>query len=325
MSSLLVATGELGSPETASKRTADTGVLLFEFAFNKPSSERSMQAIARMNYLHSRYQNAGKISNEDMLYTLSVFALEPVRWINKYEWRSFTDFERCAVGTYWKSMGDAMDISYDALPSHKSGWQDGLHWLEEIKVWSEKYEAEHMIPAESNYRLANAHLDVLFLNIPERFNRVGKDLASVFLGERIRKAMMLPKPPSYFVSLVDGFFLLRKYLLRYFFLPRPDFLRKDYLPGEPDNETGRYSAKAYLSHPWYVKPTFKRRWGLRAWITRLLGRKLPGDDGNRYAPEGYKILEVGPDFQKHKGAKEMQVDRDRMVASGRGGCPFGFS
>ena len=38
VSSLLVTTGELSAPETASKRTADTGVLLLEFCLNKPST-----------------------------------------------------------------------------------------------------------------------------------------------------------------------------------------------------------------------------------------------------------------------------------------------
>ena len=85
VSSLLVATGELSRCETASKRIADTGVLILEFCMNPPSSERSKQAVARMNHLHPRYLKAGKISNDDMLYTLSLFALEPVRWVNRYE------------------------------------------------------------------------------------------------------------------------------------------------------------------------------------------------------------------------------------------------
>jgi hypothetical protein len=52
-----------------------------------------------MNYIHSQYQKAGKISNEDMLYTLSVFITEPIRWINDYEWRPMTDMEVCATST----------------------------------------------------------------------------------------------------------------------------------------------------------------------------------------------------------------------------------
>ncbi|CAF9921188.1 MAG: hypothetical protein HETSPECPRED_004458 [Heterodermia speciosa] len=121
ISSLLVSTGQLKSRETASKRAADTGVLLLEFGLNKPTSERAIEAVARMNYLHSRYQKAGKISNDDLLYTLGIFALEPSRWINRYEWRCMTDVEMCACGTYWKNMGDAMEISYSKLRSSANG------------------------------------------------------------------------------------------------------------------------------------------------------------------------------------------------------------
>lgn len=52
-----------------------------------------------------------------MLYTLSLFVTEPIRFIDAYEWRSLTELEKCALGTYWKSVGDAMGISYEPLPS----------------------------------------------------------------------------------------------------------------------------------------------------------------------------------------------------------------
>lgn len=317
-----MATGELASSETASRRTADTGVLILEFALNKPSSERAIKAIARMNYLHARYKKAGKISNVDMLYTLSVFALEPVRWVNKYEWRCLTDMEVCASGTYWKAMGDAMEISFEELPSHGTGWKDGLHWLEEVKEWSLEYEERHMLPAQTNHDLADKHLNLIFLNVPKRLNVVGKKVVSVLVGERLQKAMMLPEASPAYFYVINGALAIRKLFLRYLALPRPEFLRKDYISAEPDKTTGRYSSKEYLSHPWYVRPTFKRRWGSRAWITRLLGRKLPGDDGNKYNPEGYKILELGPASQKGKGLMEMEATEVRLQRSEHGGCPF---
>jgi uncharacterized membrane protein len=46
-------------------------------------------ALARMNYLHSLFD----ISNDDKLYTLSVFTSTPKLWVEKYEWRNFTDLE----------------------------------------------------------------------------------------------------------------------------------------------------------------------------------------------------------------------------------------
>ena len=189
MSSLLVATGQLSDIETASKRVADTGVLLLEFALNEPTSQRATQAIVRMNYLHARYRKAGKITNDDLLYTLSLFALEPARWIEKYEWRSLTELELCACGTYWKSMGDAMEIAYTRLPSSAEGWKDGLHWLKEVEEWSVQYEETYMVPATTNKQLADSHFEILSFNVPARFHGPCKKIMSVVLGARLRKAM----------------------------------------------------------------------------------------------------------------------------------------
>ena len=82
-------------------------------------------------------------------------------------------------------------------------------------------------------------------------------------------------------------------------------MRKRYIPLTPDNSTGRYNSVEYLSFPWYVKPTAWRRWGPRSWITRLLGRKLPGDDNDGYLPEGWTFSELGPLALKNKGVEEM--------------------
>ena len=196
VSSLLVATGELATQETTSKRVADTGVLLLEFALNKPTSERTVAAIARMNYLHGLYRKSGKIKDSDMLYTLSVFALEPRRWVNTFEWRKMTEVEICACGTYWKAMGDAMEISYDVLPSCEEGWQDGLHWLRELEEWSIRYEEVCMVPAEPNHRLADAHLSLLFMNLSDQLMDMGKKTVAVLLEPRLRNALKSVNFPS---------------------------------------------------------------------------------------------------------------------------------
>ena len=321
VSSLLVTTGELSSPETASKRTADTGVLLLEFCLNRPSSERAMEAIARMNYLHAGYIKAGKIKSNDMLYTLSVFALEPVRWVNKYEWRQFSDLELCASGTFWKAMGDKMEIDFSPLPSSEKGWTDGLQWLIEVQTWSEQYERENMTPSETNNQLALAHLDVIFINLSKSLNMLGKQAVSVIVGERLRNAMKLPEPSWLSRFVIEDGLRLRRLFLRHLVLPRLEIQRKKYISTEPETN-GRYSSREYLSHPWYVNPTFARRWGFRAWTARLLGRKLPGDDGNRYNPEGYIITEVGPINLARSGSKEMRTDLGRIRAAEPGGCPF---
>lgn len=94
---LLCETRQLSENQHVSRRYEDTSLLIAEFLTHSPTSERANSAIARMNYLHNMYRRCGKISNDDMLYTLSLFVLEPERWVRLYEWRKMTDMEICAV------------------------------------------------------------------------------------------------------------------------------------------------------------------------------------------------------------------------------------
>jgi hypothetical protein len=132
-----------------------------------------------------------------LLYTLSLFALEPSRWIARWEWRSLTEMELCAIGTFWKSIGDAMEISYDALPSGSSkgskdgeGWRDGLHWLHEIEAWSVEYEKEFMVPDEHNRKTADETTALLLYDVPEGMRGSGKKVVSALMDDRLRRAMM---------------------------------------------------------------------------------------------------------------------------------------
>lgn len=169
---------------------ADTGALLLEAVLNPPASDRAITSLARINYIHNRYRQCGRITDADMLYTLSLFALEPSRWVNRLEWREMTDLERCALGVLWKSIGEAMEIPYDVLPSGRSGWHNGLKWLDELSEWSSVYEKGHMVPATSNKRLADSTIDRLLWKLPVRMKAVGRNLAAAVLEDKLREAML---------------------------------------------------------------------------------------------------------------------------------------
>ena len=190
ISSLLAHTEELCAGSKATKRYADTVVLIAEFMGYKPGEERSVEAIGRMNYIHSVYQKAGKISNDDLLYTLSLFAWEPARWIERYEWRCLEDFEKAALGTFWKGIGDAMEIDFGGLKSVERGWRDGLEWLEEVGDWAEEYERRCMVPSESNRFVAHQTVEILLWHVPGWGKGVAKKVVSALMDERLRKAMM---------------------------------------------------------------------------------------------------------------------------------------
>ena len=185
----MVATGELSDPKLSSKRAADTGVLLTEIILNKPRSTRNLDAIARMNWLHDRYRKAGKISDDDMLYTLSLFVLEPMRWTERIEWRTLSDLERCALAVYWKRLGEVMDIPCDVLPSANTGWRDALHWLEELEAWSKAYDEKNTVADEHNRTLALATIRIGLTNVPRIFHGVGLQFVAALLDQNLRRAM----------------------------------------------------------------------------------------------------------------------------------------
>lgn len=125
-----------------------------------------------------------------MLYTLALFALQPVRFINRFEWRSLSDLERCAIGTFWKSLGDALEISYEKLPSGKKGFADGIQWLEEMDAWSEEYEAKFMVPHKKNRETADQTTAVLVYMLPKALHPIGLQFVSFMMDPRLRRAML---------------------------------------------------------------------------------------------------------------------------------------
>lgn len=125
-----------------------------------------------------------------MLYTLSLFATQPIRFVEDYEWRALTELEKCAIGTFWKSVGDGLQVSYSELPSGKTGFRDGLHWLEEIGAWSEGYEKRCMVPDIKNRETADQTTAVLVYMLPKALAPVGLKFVSFMMDERLRRAML---------------------------------------------------------------------------------------------------------------------------------------
>ena len=100
--------------------------------------------------------------------------------------------EMCAVGTLWKSIGDALKVPYTELPSYETStkWQNGLDWLNELGGWSKAYEEAHMVPAISNKKLADSTLDILLWKTAKGLRGAGRNIAATILDDRLRASMM---------------------------------------------------------------------------------------------------------------------------------------
>src|SRR3712207_411181 len=81
ISALLDRTGEFH--HDTQRRYDDTSLIMAEICKWGYEHERGREALARMNWAHSHYQ----IANDDLLYVLSTFIYEPVRWIDRFGWR----------------------------------------------------------------------------------------------------------------------------------------------------------------------------------------------------------------------------------------------
>lgn len=321
ISKLLVETSQLSQVDTACKRYTDTALLITEYMAHAPADPRAVESITRMNQIHSGYQRAGKISNNDMLYTLSLFAVEPIRWIDKYEWRKLTEVEKCAIGTFWKSIGDDMGIDYGTLKSPPNGFIDGLQWLEKMTDWSQKYEEKYMVPDQNNKTTGDETTKILLWTLPRSMKKAGVHAVSALMDDRLRTAMMYETPPPIYFFLIKTIFGIRKILLRYLALPRPYFMRYRSLTDDPTKD-GRYFLTKYDACPYYVQPTWWARWSPSGWITWMMGLPLPGDEGQKYHPNGYRIQEVGPDNMRGKGAKRFEEMRSSLEKTRTGSCPF---
>lgn len=91
---------------------------------------------------------------------------------------------------------------------------------------------------------------------------------------------------------------------------------------EKPNKYGRNYVMIWEGAPFYVQPTIWNRWGPVALFKRVLGLPLPGDDGDKYYPQGYYTPDLGPKYFEGKGRKELEVIKDGLRAQRLGQCPF---
>jgi len=53
-----------------------------------------------------------------------------------------------------------------------------------------------------------------------------------------------------------------------------------------------------------------------------MGLPIPGDEGGKYWPQGYKIHEIGPEFLRGKGEDYAKESIPKIADVRMAGCPF---
>ncbi|KZV77364.1 hypothetical protein PENSPDRAFT_730649 [Peniophora sp. CONT] len=309
ISRVLSGTGELRSGPTVSKRYLDTAIIVGTWGIcpvstKEPPSEfyaehvgsqvastdpRTYIAIARMNWIHSHYKipKTLKQSNDDYLYTLALFVLEP-RWTRRYGWRPLSQLEIHARYVFYRHVGEMMNI-YDIPGS-----------IAELETWADDYEMRCMAPTNTNHELAEGMLEELVSSVPSVFRGLLKRIAICVMDERMKKAMKLPAQPRVLHALVSIGAALMRLFGRHLLLPRTHakcVVPIEYPAPPLDGRLVRTHPILMFSKvtkPWYAPRT--------AGISRVLEKialavgliSADGIPGPQYNDEGYRLEELGP-------------------------------
>ena len=181
ISGLLARTGEF--ERRPRKRYDDTELILSEIVENGVDSPRGGAALAR----HGRF----RIANDDMLYVLSTFVCEPIRWLDRFGRRPLTDHERRAWLNYYRDLGRRMGIA--DIPAD----------LAAMDAMNRRYEAEHFRYAETNHRIATVTTDLLLgFYVPRWLFPLGRPVACVLMDVPLRRAIGFPSPPRWLSAVV---------------------------------------------------------------------------------------------------------------------------
>ncbi|KAI7893430.1 uncharacterized protein EV154DRAFT_561424 [Mucor mucedo] len=183
--------------------------------------QRREASINRLNELHGKYP----ISNEDYLYTLTLFVNEPIRWLNNWEWRKLDIREINAIFKVWHEIGTKMHIKN--IPDTLDEWTEIQKAYEHSSV---KYH-----PA--NWTCADPTIKHLGTKLPRFMLPVLYKMLPCLLEDSECRAFGIDTASKIIRSVFNGMIFLRVLFVRHLCLPRDVYdLRTPFYP----NKEGKY-------------------------------------------------------------------------------------
>lgn len=253
ISRLLAQTGEFETRPR--KRYDDTELLLAETIEHGLDSPRGKRSIARMNAMRRRFQ----IANDDMLYVLSTFVCEPIRWLDRFGRRRMTNAEKKAWFLYYRALGARMGIQN--MPDD----------LADLMHWNAEFEAARFRFSDTNRRIGTATRDLLLVfYLPRWLIRVGRPVVHAFLDRPLRESTGFPPAPDWLRRVLWGALRTRANLLRWLPLRRkPRWLtklpRQTYPEDHRIEELATFRRAAMPSKPPFSCPA-KQAPSIEAWL-----------------------------------------------------------
>lgn len=296
ISAVLCKSRELSDPANAARRAEDTAVTIAEF-LRGLDTPRGSQALARMNYLHSRYGSL--ITNDDMLYTLSLFVFEPITFAARYDWRPLTPLEQESRYVFWREIGARMGI-VNIPPTREA-----------LFLWKEGYARQHYKYSADNRAVGDATFDVFLRAFPGPLKPLARQASVALLDEQTRQAFGYARPPAWVRALVPALLVARGWWVGHLCLPRLAMPRH-IETAETTTENGEpaFTRCGFLFEPWYVAPS--------AGPLGVFGFVRPGKP---WHPEGFEPARLGPERLRDTGVDTVKKNAEEMIEKAKV-CPF---
>ena len=197
ISSLLSWTGEFR--DGTRKRYDDTELLMAEISENGQDSDRGQASIKRINQMHGRF----RISNNDMLYVLSTFVVEPVRWLDRFGKRAMTQTEIEACVLNYRALGAKMQIIN--IPDNYAAFD----------TFNRDYETGNFRYVVTNTEIGSLTRDLLLsMYVPKRLVSFCRPAVHALCDPPLRSAMGFAEPPRWLESLLVAGLGVRARILR---------------------------------------------------------------------------------------------------------------
>ncbi|KAI9495128.1 hypothetical protein BDB00DRAFT_927803 [Zychaea mexicana] len=179
-------------------------------------------AITRLNEIHGKYP----IKNGDYVYTLSLFIIEPIKWINKHGWRKLEPLEINAIFRVWYDVGIKMNIKN--IPET----------VEAMFEFNEEYAQENVYYAPSNWKVGKPTVDLLLRRFPSFAKSIAYTVIPAVLEPLDIKGFGLQPSSPMVVRMIGYTLYVRSFIVRYLMLPRIKAVLRT--PVKPDPQTNRY-------------------------------------------------------------------------------------
>ncbi|QUQ66420.1 hypothetical protein JJ691_41480 [Kutzneria sp. CA-103260] len=243
ISRLLAATQEF--EKRPQRRYDDTALLIAEMMEHGYDSPRGKSALRSVNRAHGRY----RITNEDMLYVLSTFVYEPVRWLDRFGWRRLSDHERLAAFHFYRAVGARMAIR--DIPCD----------YREFEQFNVDFERRNFVYTKDNAAIGGYTLELFCSWYPKATRALIRPALRSLMDRPLLDAFGFPPAPAWLTSVSEAGIRFRSAIVREL-PPR----RRSKLARDPHNRTYPGYPNGYDPStmgagepPADIDPTFLRR------------------------------------------------------------------